>query len=115
MIKKNMNILYKEITSIKRKLVRNLKFFGAGNYRNDVDRYTVFLKNGSYFDIFLGTNNIPDFRKKDVAYICKYSGRRVFDTDKGSFTVSELVPTKISKFEKYGIDVNNRIDTGEWD
>ena len=117
MIKKNMNILYNEVESIRRKLVRSLKYFGHNNYRYDVCQYSVFLKNGKYFTVALGTKNIPKVRKKDIAYILKTSVTGYFDSDRGSFKFSEMTPEyNFNKFVKYDIDINRgMIDTGEWD
>lgn len=130
MIKKYMNQLYKEIEQIRKKIDSGkLKYFCQKNY-TDGDKYTVFLKDRSYFIIDLGTNHIPKLKKKDIAYIQKkikrnFSGngsefydRDFIDSDIGFFRVNdwkEIYDIADTKRIKYHIDVNNQIDTGEWD
>jgi hypothetical protein len=126
-----MNQLYKEIEQIRRKLVSNKwKYFGDKEFGN-ADNYTIILKNGNYYTIGLGTNNIPKVKKKDILYIRKkimynsndknfrYGVHDFIDTNIGFIRYSE---TDIYKpynylsyvFEKYHIDYDNCIDTGTW-
>lgn len=130
MIKKYMNQLYKEIEQIRRKIDSGkLKYFCQKDY-TDGDKYTIFLRDGSYFNIDLGSNNIPKLRKRDIVYIQKkirrkFSGkerefceRDYFDSDTGFFRIGdtlEIYDITNEKRTRYNIDYSKQIDTGEWD
>ena len=134
MVKKYMNQLYKEVEQIRRKLISGkMKYFGnkTKEFANAF-RYTIFLKDGSYFYIDLGTNNIPKIRKKSVAYILKqisycsldkeyYLGYEDYiDTDNGFIRFTKDMKCcgydyELDKFKKYKCDYNKNIYTGEWD
>lgn len=129
MIKKYMNQLYTEIEQIRRKIDSGkLKYFGAKDYM-DASTYYVFLKNGCWFKITLGTMSIPNFKKKDVVFIQKHICRNSTDTnwkyshdyvdsDRGfvRYDVNGIdnVDYIMNRMEKYKINLLNEIDTGEW-
>ena len=132
MIKKYMNQLYKEVEQLRRKLISGkMKYFAHKKEFANANNYVVLLKNGSYFYINIGTNNIPKLHKKDIAYIYKEfnidfnsgrihirecldsdSGRIVFDSNIDRYARPNYVS---SKYKKYNIDLNSEIDTGCFD
>ena len=129
MIKKYMNQLYTEIEQIRRKIDSGkLKYFGAKDYM-DASTYYVFLKNGYWFKIELGTMSIPTFKKKDVVFIQKHLWRDSTDTnwnysndymdsDRGFVRyycngISNTV-YMMNMMEKYKINLMKEIDTGYW-
>ena len=127
MIKKYMNQLYNEVEQIRRKLVSGkMRYFGDKDF-GDANNYTVFLKNGCYFHINMGTNDIPKLRKKDIAYIVKLcnftdSNKCLYyiDTDCGRYKYTKEQRYASCNYltnrkEKYNIDWMNLIDTGDWD
>lgn len=133
MINKYMKQLYKEVEQIRRKLISGkMKYFGKKDDFAKAFRYTVLLKDGSYFYIDLGTNNIPKIKKKSVAYIIKQISycsldkeynlgyEDFIDTDSGFVrftkdTKEKSSDYKLTKFKKYKCDYNKNIYTGEWD
>lgn len=124
-----MNRLYTEIEQIRRKIDSGkLKYFGEKDYM-DASTYYVFLKNGCWFKITLGTMSIPNFKKKDVVFIQKHICRNSTDTnwkysydyvdsDRGFVRYNENgihnVDYIMNRMEKYKINLLNEIDTGEW-
>ncbi len=124
-----MNQLYTEIEQIRRKIDSGkLKYFGAKEYM-DASTYYVFLKNGCWFKIELGTMSIPSFKKKDVVFIQKHICRSSTDTnwkyshdyvdsdrglvryDRNGIHNADYI---LNRMEKYKINLLNEIDTGEW-
>lgn len=130
MIKKYMNQLYKEIMWYKKKIDNGkLRYFGKKNI-GDANWFTVILKDGSYFNINIGTNIIPDISKKDIVYIFKALHRRnnhlnkwykdSFDSDRGYYCYKEedrygQSNYILKKYEQYKLDYNKEFDTGCWD
>lgn len=129
MTKKYLNELYKEIIQIKRKIKnKSLKYFGSREYGNAF-YYHVILKDGSHFYVTLGTNTIPDIRKKDIAYIGKQvdcdstctSWKKwvdFIDTDRGRTRTGWYDSYDyLSKYEesKYYIDTTKEFYTGYFD
>lgn len=129
MVKKYMNQLYNEVEQIRRKIDSGkLKYFGEKEYM-DASTYYVFLKNGCWFKITLGTMSIPAFKKKDVVFIQKHICRNSTDTnwkyshdyvdsDRGFVRYNgngiHNVDYIMNRMEKYKINLLNEIDTGEW-
>lgn len=129
MIKKYMNQLYNEVEQIRRKIDSGkLKYFGSKDYM-DASTYYVFLKNGCWFKIELGTMFIPTFKKKDVVFIQKHICRNSTDTnwkydrdyvdsDRGFVRYNgngiDNVDYIMNMMEKYKINLVNELDTGEW-
>lgn len=132
MIKKYMNQLYDEVVRVKRKIDGGkLSYFGDRDF-GDAHRYTVVLKDGSYFYITLGTRYIPNIKKKDIAFILKEQEVTSLmpnwgkwfdsvDTDRGrtryewSTGGTKLQEFEDLKFKKYHVDVYKEFDTGAWD
>lgn len=130
MLKKYMNQLYNEVMWYKKKIDSGkLKYFGKKNI-GDANCFTVLLKDGSYFYVNIGTTNIPDVKKRDIAYIFKelhrYDGKihkwymDSVDSDRGYYCYSEENRYGQSNYEqekikKYKIDYNCEINTGCWD
>ena len=130
MIKKEFNKLYKEIEQIRRKIDSGkLKYFGEKNYMN-ASTYYVFLKNGYWFKIELGTKIIPTFNKNDVVFIQKHILRDSTDTnwkytrdyvdsDRGFVRYSGCIKDNIDYFldraNKYKINLVDEIETYYWD
>ena len=131
MIKKYMTQLYKEIMWYKKLLeTEKLKYYGDRITPGNATNYTVLLKDGSYFYINIGTNRIPDIKKKDIAFIHKHIWDTSFeyawqfhytlDSDRGYYRYpkedrygeSDYI---ICKEKKYKTDNYKNIDTGEWD
>lgn len=132
MIKKQFNQLYAEVTQIRRKLDNGkLKYFGKKDFGN-AESYTVMLKDGSYFFVSLGSTTIPEFRKKDVAFIGKMhicdstmpnwgSFVDYTDSDRGTTRYSwdtahiEIRDFENTRFRKYRISIYSEKYTGAWD
>lgn len=130
MIKKEFNKLYKEIEQIRRKIDSGkLKYFGEKNYMN-ASPYYVFLRNGKWFKIELGTKIIPTFNKNDVVFIQKHILRDSTDTnwkythdyvdsDRGFVRYSGCITDNIDYFldraNKYKINLVDEIETYYWD
>ena len=130
MIKKYMNQLYKELMWYKKKIDSGkLQYFGKKDI-GDANCFTVILKDGSYFHINIGTNNIPDVPKKNIAYIFKELHRRderlnkwyldSVDSDRGYFCYSDTdiygqSDYLVDKKKKYRIDYGKEFDTEHWD
>lgn len=130
MINKYMKQLYKEVEQVRRKLLSGkMKYFESFGKAMS---YTVVLKDGSFFEIALGTNTVPKVRKKSIAYInkklmydsldmeYKLGYRDIIDTDNGlvrftktdTYAMSDYV---IDRLNKHKYDVFRNIDTGAWD
>ena len=130
MIKKEFNKLYKEIEQIRRKIDSGkLNYFGAKDYM-DASTYYVFLKNGKFFRITLGTRIIPACKKKDIVFIQKHICRNSTDTnwkynrdyvdsDRGfvrySGKLTENSDYILERSVRYGINLADEIETGYWD
>ena len=130
MINKYMKQLYKEVEQVRRKLLSGkMKYFESFGKAMS---YTVVLKDGSFFEIALGTKTVPKVRKKSIAYInkklmydsldreYKLGYRGIIDTDNGlvrftktdTYAMSDYV---IDRLNKHRYDVFRNIDTGSWD
>ena len=130
MIKKYMNQLYKEIEQIRRKIDGGkFRYFGQKDYM-DASTYYVFLRNGQWFKIELGTTIIPKTKKKDVVFIqkhiCRDSNdknwkytRDYVDSDRGfvrySGAVTENIDYFLDRANKYKINLVDEIETCYWD
>ena len=121
MIKKYMNQLYKELIWYKKKIDSGkLQYFGKRDIGN-ANCFEVLLKDGSYLYINIGTNNIPNIRKKDIAYINKRIDIHYFcDSDNGftRFTDTDryCYCREIERARRrYKTDWEKEIDTGSWD
>lgn len=130
MVKKYMNQLYKEIMWYKKKIDHgNLKYFAQKDI-GDANCFIVILKDGSYFYINIGANNIPKINKRDIAFIHKTLNRYdrkmhrqyqdSFDSDNGYRCYDDSDRYGMSrylseKYKKYNIDYDKEIDTGCWD
>lgn len=130
MIKKYMNQLYKEIEQIRRKIDGGkFRYFGQKDYM-DASNYYVFLRNGKWFKIELGTTIIPKTKKKDVVFIqkhiCRDSNdknwkytRDYVDSDRGfvrySGGVTENTDYFLDRANKYKINLVDEIETCYWD
>lgn len=132
MIKKYMNQLYNEIEQIRRRLISGkMRYFGDRDFGN-ASKYTVYLKDGSFFVINIGAYNIPKLRKKDIAFInklinydsndtnWKYNCRDCVNSDVGFIRYDDNAPInncryEVEKAEKYKIDFDKEIDVGSWD
>lgn len=129
MIKKYMTQLYKEIMWYKKKIdTGKIRYFCDKNEGN-ADEYIVYLKDGSYFYIAIGSKYIPNIPKKKIAYIYKRICRQFekgsehisyfVDSDKGFFSYKGTIWCDtdyiVTKEEKYRIDHTKEIDTGYWD
>lgn len=129
MIKRELNELYKELISIQRKLDGgHMKYYGDKPFGNGMS-YHVYLKDGRYFTIFLGSKFVPRFKKRDVLYIvkafstyredeCNYRTYRtlVQDTEAGRHHGS-VVDAINKAVKRYNIDTSlcNEINTEYWD
>ena len=130
MIKKYMNQLYKEIEQIRRKIDGGkFRYFGQKDYM-DASAYYVFLRNGKWFKIELGTTIIPKTKKKDVVFIqkhiCRDSNdknwkytRDFVDSDRGfvrySGKIIENAGYFLDRANKYKINLADEIETCYWD
>ena len=130
MIKKYMNQLYKELMWYKKKIdTGKLTYFGKKNI-GEANSFTVFLKDGPYFYVNIGTKYIPNVKKKDITFIfkelhrydnklCKWYKDSV-DSDRGYYCYDKedrygQSDYETEKMEKYKTDYNKLIDTGDWD
>ena len=130
MIKKYMNQLYKEIEQIRRKIDGGkFRYFGQKDYM-DASTYHVFLRDGKWFKIGLGTTIIPRCKKKDIVFIekhiCRDSNdtnwkytRDYVDSDRGfvrySGDVTENMYYFLDRLDKYKINLTDEIETCYWD
>ena len=130
MIKKYMNQLYKEVMWYKKKIDSGkLKYFGKHNI-GDANGFIVILKDGSYFYVTIGATNIPNMKKKNIAYIFKELHRYddkigkwykdSVDSDRGYYCYrdNERYGQRdyiYEKIKKYNTDRSLEIDTGCWD
>lgn len=130
MIKKYKDQLYNELMWYKKKIESSkLKYFGKKDI-GDANCFTVILKDGSYFYVNIGTNYIPDIKKKDIAFIFKELHRfdnklRVWyldsvDSDRGYYCYAKndrygQSNYELNKMKQYKTDIDKEINTGCWD